>query len=283
MNVRRRGFTLIEILITIGIIMVLIGIAAYGLSRVSMTSKINATRVTLGNLKSMVAELDAAAGLKGRQPAQWAWTADGMRQTVPTPPAGQTINVWLDADPSTVTTPPGTTPPEPLLVPAGPVTSEFSANGGIRYKSDAVVNTQLIMQQLLSVPRNKEALSQIPAEQRMETLPGGFAHGANEGITFGTDRKPTTPIVLDAWQNPIIFVPGSGLCGNDNTTADDAMWIGGERTNPVPADLKFVKVQQSGTNTVPPIQAPDRRPFWASAGPDGDFRTADDNLYSFEN
>ena len=25
-----------------------------------------------------------------------------------------------------------------------------------------------------------------------------------------------------------------------------------------------------------------RRPFFASAGPDGDFRTGDDNLYSFD-
>jgi hypothetical protein len=30
------------------------------------------------------------------------------------------------------------------------------------------------------------------------------------------------------------------------------------------------------------IHSPDGRPFFASAGPDGDFSNGDDNLYSFE-
>ena len=36
-------------------------------------------------------------------------------------------------------------------------------------------------------------------------------------------------------------------------------------------------------NELRQIRSPDNRPFWASAGPDGDFRTGDDNMYSFEN
>ena len=39
MNVRRRGFTLIEILITIGIIMVLIAIVSVGITYVARASK----------------------------------------------------------------------------------------------------------------------------------------------------------------------------------------------------------------------------------------------------
>jgi hypothetical protein len=54
-------------------------------------------------------------------------------------------------------------------------------------------------------------------------------------------------IPLDAWGNPIIFVPAGGLAGVH----------------------------------VDPVRSPDGRPFFASAGADGDFATGDDNLYSF--
>ena len=51
--------------------------------------------------------------------------------------------------------------------------------------------------------------------------------------------------------------------------------------------LRFVGNQLTGvtvanvTNQI--IKAPDGRPFWASAGPDGSFTNGDDNVYSFEN
>ncbi len=60
------------------------------------------------------------------------------------------------------------------------------------------------------------------------------------------------PVLLDGWGNPIIWVPGAG-----------------------------VKVNVGATATV--IKAPDGRPFFASAGPDGDFSKGDDNVYSFQN
>src|SRR5687767_8130877 len=148
--------------------MVLIAIVTVGITYVARASKTASAKVTLNNLQGMVAELDAVAGLKGRQPADWAWgTPNGGRQTMPTPATGDTINVWLDANPSTptTTTPPTATTPEPLIVPDGPVTAEFSSGGGVRYDSHAVVNTQLIMELLMSVPRNKDALSQIPPQQ----------------------------------------------------------------------------------------------------------------------
>jgi prepilin-type N-terminal cleavage/methylation domain-containing protein len=66
------------------------------------------------------------------------------------------------------------------------------------------------------------------------------------------------PLLLDGWGHPLLFVPGGGLMG----------------------------VERAGTtaNTVAnPLKSPDERPFWASAGADGDFSKGDDNLYSFEN
>jgi prepilin-type N-terminal cleavage/methylation domain-containing protein len=268
-NLRRRGFTLIEILVVIGIILVLVGIVTVGIGYVTKAGKNNSVKVTLNNLRGMITELEATAGLAGRQPTDWAYSGNGNKANIAAMPS---VNVWKDANPSTA----GVN--EALLVPEGPVTIEMSENDGPRYgkDADAVVNTQLIMQLLLGTPKNRTMLGQFPQGSLMEKVPGSFtpkllvANNAN-------DRTPTPAVPLDPWGNPIIFVPGAGLCGG--TGPDDSMWVGGERNS---TEAKQV-VQTPNSTQLGPIQSPDARPFWASAGPDGDFRTGDDNVYSFEN
>jgi hypothetical protein len=61
------------------------------------------------------------------------------------------------------------------------------------------------------------------------------------------------PVILDGWYNPILFVGAGGLSG----------------------------VNVDGTSRT--IQSPDNRPFFASAGADGDFSSGNDNIYSFQN
>jgi hypothetical protein len=62
------------------------------------------------------------------------------------------------------------------------------------------------------------------------------------------------PALLDGWSKAIAYIPGGGL-----------------------TDMK--RADQNNQTVV----SPDGRPFWVSAGPDGDFQTHDDNVYSFEN
>jgi prepilin-type N-terminal cleavage/methylation domain-containing protein len=57
--------------------------------------------------------------------------------------------------------------------------------------------------------------------------------------------------ILDGWGQPIVYVPAAGLNGFTDAT----------------------------TTT---ITSPDARPFWASAGPDGNLQSTYDNLYSFK-
>jgi hypothetical protein len=85
----------------------------------------------------------------------------------------------------------------------------------------------------------------------------------------------TVPVLLDGWGNPIIFVP-SGILGVPLNTAN---------LNAQGKVIPGSGAMESGTGgSAMPIQAksPDGRPFWASAGPDGDFSLGDDNMYSFE-
>jgi type II secretory pathway pseudopilin PulG len=124
-------------------------------------------------------------------------------------------------------------------------------NGALKLKSvlpggntylEAVGNCQAAVLVLTRVDKNKSALSAIPPDSIIDT----------SKMTDTTNA--VTPALADGWGNPIVFVPGDkGLAVNVN-------------------DGKDAKT----------IFSPDRRPFWASAGPDGDFSKGDDNVYSFE-
>jgi hypothetical protein len=98
-------------------------------------------------------------------------------------------------------------------------------------------------------------LAQLPADTLMSVPP---------------TSPVQAPLLLDAWRNPIIFVPGGGMQGVTVTGAD-------------------------GNPALRTVVAPDRKGFWVSAGPDGHFTDTsgvalkdqkpygDDNVYSFEN
>jgi hypothetical protein len=87
----------------------------------------------------------------------------------------------------------------------------------------------------------------------------------------------TVPVLVDGWGNPIIFVPGGVLGSGAALSAGPTPPAG------YPIHGSGAIASNPGSNGLS-IQArsPDGRPFWASAGPDGDFSAGDDNMYSFE-
>ncbi|MDQ3439618.1 MAG: prepilin-type N-terminal cleavage/methylation domain-containing protein [Planctomycetota bacterium] len=267
MNVRRRGFTLIEILIVIGIILVLVGIVFTGITYVGRASRVSSTKVTLGNLRGMIAELEAKTKLNTRQPPhQWVHGTPNATQETDT----LKINLWAEGDPTNTAAP----EPDPLLVPDGSVES----GNAKRVEYAAVRNTQLAMMLLAAMPANKTMIQNLPAQSLMK-LP----EIKNPDTTLNEATLPGVP--LDPWGNPIILVPSAGLCGDPNPgpAVEGSMWVGGPSSDS--DGIRFVvAVPQAGnTARIGPIRSSDGRPFWASAGPDGDFRSADDNIYSFEN
>lgn len=161
------------------------------------------------------------------------------------------------------------------VVPAGLVFD------GVGRDAPAIQGTALVFAALRSVPAVSSMMDKLPADQLANINDSG-----NVSIA---------PILLDAWNNPIIIVPPPNIDPTfvASNLADCYGLVG------------VVVDEQAGLRVVNPggVNLPGRdlyptaamssaqqiarlrhfRPFFVSAGPDGDFSTHDDNIYSFEN
>ena len=291
---RRRGFTLIEVLTVIGIIIILVGIVVYGLGKVMGGTKAASTKATLETMRSILSEYEVVSKGLSRQPGIQ-WLNDGAL----TPP-GNPVSIWKDGDPTDAAT--NQPEPDPVQVP-GDVKSASGTGANGRYTADQIGNTQQVLMLMQQAPSVRTMIQQLPASNLMEPVPAGLGNppagvklliqrpDGTVGAYAGVAAKPVPPLVLDAWGNPIIFVPAGGLCGGKGGDSDPlTMYVGGRAGEKDSAGNLVAKMvvsvdpgQQPGPNQLRQIRSPDNRPFWASAGPDGDFRTGDDNVYSFEN
>jgi prepilin-type N-terminal cleavage/methylation domain-containing protein len=113
----------------------------------------------------------------------------------------------------------------------------------------------------------------------LTTDPSGDAGPGGHWVILQPGETPT-PILLDAWGNPIIMVPGAGLVG---------VWTNGQPPATLPPTNGQIEAWATPPTSGPPlatyqqgpIVAADGKPFFVSAGPDGRFDAGDDNLYSF--
>lgn len=274
----RRGFSLLEILAVIGIILVLIAIAVVTFGALNPSSK--STRTTLANCEALVKEVEGQLG------ASW---------------------LGLGRFPA----------------PNGLVTKEQANYGrryGSDPDAGAVAYTRAVLLRASSIPNVKKAIQQLP-QKLLDVPPQNMSFPSASGWSVGTNYRPgarvsvpvgmgppqqyictrthlaadgnkppgtgywvrdvsltaevgSAPIILDAWGNPIILVPGA-LTGVDV----------GDQTNRIVTAIgvldptKYPPPTGAAAETLPKSC----RPFFASAGPDGNFKTGADNLYSFEN
>src|SRR6476661_147511 len=71
---RGRGFTLIEILVTIGIILILLGLVVMALKRVTAGGKAGVTKASLGTAKAMLNEyLQTVKSARQQPPSVWGY------------------------------------------------------------------------------------------------------------------------------------------------------------------------------------------------------------------
>ena len=246
MSNRRLGFTLIELLTVIGILVLLLGIAVVGLNQVNRSSNARATGVTLGNAEALIAEYESS-GTSLHGPIYGFYGVTGA------PPPGSTapINSFL-AGPIGLGSSFTITDVTPNGTDRYPVPPSTTGTGG-----NVVGSTQYAMALLSRMPVNKSMIGQLPPRSLMK-------------IPYGPPKNyPQTPILQDGWANPIILVPAGGLEVNLTVNNTPTPYVIRTSGNYLPGSL-------------PPTLKSNDRPFWASAGPDGDFSKGDDNVYSFQ-
>lgn len=132
----RHGFTLIEMLIVIGILLLLIGMSVVGFSAVSRHSRTQHTKGVLEAAKSMLGEFEATAGKQNQASFRSAW--DGFAAIDVTHPS-PVPDSWRRGQ-----------------VGGGPMTWEgYSA---------------MVLAKLLELPNNKAIFDKLPTDQVQKTL-----------------------------------------------------------------------------------------------------------------
>ena len=255
----RRGFTLVELLVVIGVILLLLTIAVLGYRHLDAAAAHRETVAELKACQAMLIEYENSASLRG---IEGTWTG----APIPAPPAP----IYADN--------PAATPPKASIAladVAGDMT-DASGTGTARFSAKAVTKTKQIMAILLRIPKNRTLVGQLPPKRLMQPPPNASAaqqYTMDAGV-----------IVLDGWNNPIIFVPAGGLQVNI--------------LDPVSkAEVTYV-IRSTGRFPLTDIKSHpmtgQERPFFASAGQDGWFAYnntggattppdyGSDNIYSFE-
>jgi len=233
----RRGFTMIELLLVIGILLVLISMFFIGLRYVSQTAQVRDTKTALETAKAMLSEYQEATHLD-RLPAGasngWSWTG---QETLPAPSATVPWAIGPITPPTTTTA-------------ASPAYSNVNVTLG--------PDTAAVMYALEQMPANQTLITNLPANKKLV---------ASVSIN---DVQVQVTFLLDSWGNVILFVPSGGLVN---------VRFGGQ-TSTVTGQSAVGTTAAGGTPIT--ITSPDSRPFFVSAGPDGDVSLGDDNVYSFQ-
>jgi type II secretory pathway pseudopilin PulG len=281
---------MIEILTVIAIIGIVSGILVIGLRSVSGSSQRNQTIALLDRLNNAMTELTNSPAA-----AQKMYTVQLPMIYFPEPAnrfQDSIFKTWIG-------------------VPASALESQ-------------VRTAQVLDYIVASNPAAKSFLEGLPPERRGKfTTPVTNANAAA--------YTPRSPVPLDAWGNPILFVfDGLQIATGTNTGRPFTVKIGGgteeepvggltnlysdsdksyyESEEPLdPAPTYTFGALNAGQQKMPnppapyvrpaayrermtptgahehALRSPDRRPFWASAGPDGKYETHDDNVYSFGN
>ena len=250
MRQRQRGFTLLEMLVVIGIILVLMSILVMGYRHLNYTAARRETVAELKILQGMLTEYENANGHATLDSLYIVDPASGA-------PALQLTDAVGDmGDRSSANS-----------IRYAPATTGPNAVNRTGYANASPIPISTVMNWLIRVPKNKAILDGIDAKRVLELPPGNVANIPSN-------------VLLDGWGNPIIYVPRGGL---HVQISDPSV---GPRGEYIVRTSGIFQVKDAKSH---PITAADR-PFFASAGQDGHFTDAagglidfaTDNIYSFQ-
>lgn len=247
----RAGFTLLELLIVVGIIAILIVLGLSVGAKVLGTGKVEATKQTLRTLdEALTSYIQATGG----NPAPF----------IVDPREGNNGGKYL--------------------VPA--------IDGRCESTGQMVNSVACFMFQCRAVPSAAAAMKHLDSKFLREYSPDAV------GGNFVADAQPSLPTAFDAWGHPIRYVHPffKGLVPNPPTT-----YVALKATGPVAGGELLVpgagpqnqfgvqRVRRNNTNSSASASPPDAdsdgglnpatRPYFYSAGPDGDPSTLEDNVY----
>lgn len=259
MKQQKRGFTLIEMLVVIGVIMILVALLVVGFRHINATAARKDTTVELHVCRALLTEYENHNGLMSIE----------QNVPVPLPNPLPRFPVYSDSVASNGSVTYYVISNGDERCPNNPKPSDMSdrssATVSARYTALAVTRTRDVMSVLAQIPANVTTLSSVQPKRLLEPPPNPSGTGTLPPYTLdqGVD-------ILDGWGNPIIYVPRGGMHVNIKDPAT------GSSTDYV--------VRSTGTyiGTAVPAVSKSDRPFFASAGQDGDFTQGEDNVYSFQ-
>jgi prepilin-type N-terminal cleavage/methylation domain-containing protein len=295
-----RGFTMIELLMVIGVIVLLISMLFLGFIVVGKGERKQDTLATMEVAKTMLENYQQATHFNRNPPLPYIVTTGQPANSYFTS-VDTSSNFWL-------------APAKPEVAPfmaslnVNPYPANLPDTSDVKSLQcvQLLRDTACVMYALEQIPSNQTAISNLPVNK---TTVVNLEIATNTTPPFQTVK---VTLLLDSWGNPIYFVPGNGmyLVKTDSPTNSLPPTLNpGQRIVYTPSAptftwyafpqfFTFAKTVAGAAGNPPtsdptpgsPIFdpttwlgfcSPDFKPYWVSGGADGDPSTGDDNVYSF--